>query len=495
MKVIFLLLCAVFLQLELFAQLMTVDEKKTDKVFVALNGKASVVIISPHDDLVIESSSTKDGDIKKEVRSNKNGEYEYEFLVDVTKNNQRAYNISRKGSALRTRIEKVILRGNERRYFYTAEVENPITIEKLPEQKNDVYYEKGKACIEFTTGLEGLDFTLHPKNAPISIKRSKNEAGANVISVIVDVAFIQKCLEEIADYKKLQNEYETLLDLISSGKASVEELDKSDVMKKQLEKIETDMDTMSVFVEIYGNNTNVLHFDLMDEDLALGSGSKKCIAIMALKEKVFGREYNQDIENAKIAEQARKYSTAEGYYEQALQKAETLEEKNLCEEKIREMNSCAGYMKAANIALQAMKLRQSKREEVEIDQIEECYDIVIANYRSLYQLRNDELFLERIAKLEEIRNNLDLVITGKVVHVKKKQGVFDETPMSGVDIYGIGIDRTYLGSVDASGQFKLQVKKKDYSSLLFVPKDKKMGEATSISLKGKHLNLKVRIYD
>ena len=159
------------------------------------------------------------------------------------------------------------------------------------------------------------------------------------------------------------------------------------------------------------------------------------------------------------------------------------------------MNSCAGYMKAANIALQAMKLRQSKREEVEIDQIEECYDIVIANYRSLYQLRNDELFLERIAKLEEIRNNLDLVITGKVVHVKKKQGVFDETPMSGVDIYGIGIDRTYLGSVDASGQFKLQVKKKDYSSLLFVPKDKKMGEATSISLKGKHLNLKVRIYD
>lgn len=483
------------MQQQLYAQLMTVDEKKTDKSFIALNGKASVVIVSPHDDLVIESSSTKDGDIKKEIRSNKSGEYEYEFLVDITKNNQRAYNISRKGSALRARIEKIILKGNERRYFYTAEVENPITLEELPAQKNDVYYEKGKACIEFTTGLEGLNFILHPKNAPISIKRSKNEAGANVISVVVDMVFIQKGLEAIANYEKLQNDYEALLDLINSGKASVEELDKSDVMKKQLEETEANIDAMSVFVEVYGNNTNALHFDLMDKDLGLGSGSKKCVAILALKEKVYGREYNQDIENAKIAEQTRNYSNAKSYYEQALQKAETPEEKRLCEEKIQEMDSCAGYMQAANTALRAMKIRQSKREEVEIDQIEECYDVVIANYRSLYQLRNDELFLERIAKLEKIRNNLDLVITGKVVHVKKKQGVFDETPMTGVDIYGIGIDRTYLGSVDASGQFKLQVKRKDYSSLLFVPKDKKMGEATSISLKGKHLNLKVRIYD
>ena len=96
-------------------------------------------------------------------------------------------------------------------------------------------------------------------------------------------------------------------------------------------------------------------------------------------------------------------------------------------------------------------------------------------------------------------NNMDIVLSGHVVKTKKRQGVFEETPTTGVEIYAVGVDgqRKHLGSVDAQGYFKVQVKKSEYTELLFVPQKGKTTkqELTKEGLKGKHLNLKIFIYD
>ena len=119
---------------------------------------------------------------------------------------------------------------------------------------------------------------------------------------------------------------------------------------------------------------------------------------------------------------------------------------------------------------------------------------MIDNYAALHEIMNDEIYLERIKKLETSLNNMDIVVSGRVVQTKKKQGVFTETPMTGVEIYAVGIEgqRDHVGSVDAQGNFKIQVKKSKYTELLFVPLK---GKTARQSLSGKHLGVKVYIYD
>lgn len=492
-RVLFLLLCAMFLQTSVHAQLMTAAERIDMKKVANLGGKALASIISPHDDLIIECSSTKDNDQPKEVYKNKDGEFVYEFLLDLSISNERAYNISRKGSALRVRIDKFTVRANECRYFYVAEAQNGITLEALEAQKNDTHFEEGEACVEITTELVGMKVDINPENFPATIKRGKNAAGVNVISIEI------KCegMQIYQQAEAIAKEYEEVLE--STAEATGEEFNKLDARLGEIEKQKEEMELKiseaggKPFIKIYGENTNALIIDVMD--LGLTPKSKKCFAILTLKEKVFGREYNQYLESAQQAEKTRQYSMAKGFYEQALNEADvTPEEKETCEKKVEQMATCIAYMSEANKALDSLQAFKKSGKEVEFSRIESFYKCVIDNYAALHEIMNDEIYLERIKKLETSLNNMDIVVSGRVVQTKKKQGVFTETPMTGVEIYAVGIEgqRDHVGSVDAQGNFKIQVKKSKYTELLFVPLK---GKTARQSLSGKHLGVKVYIYD
>ena len=353
-RVLFLLLCAMFLQTSVHAQLMTAAERIDMKKVANLGGKALASIISPHDDLIIECSSTKDNDQPKEVYKNKDGEFVYEFLLDLSISNERAYNISRKGSALRVRIDKFTVRANECRYFYVAEAQNGITLEALEAQKNDTHFEEGEACVEITTELVGMKVDINPENFPATIKRGKNAAGVNVISIEI------KCegMQIYQQAEAIAKEYEEVLE--STAEATGEEFNKLDARLGEIEKQKEEMELKiseaggKPFIKIYGENTNALIIDVMD--LGLTPKSKKCFAVLTLKEKVFGREYNQYLESAQQAEKTRQYSMAKGFYEQALNEADvTPEEKETCEKKVEQMATCIAYMSEANKALDSLQ--------------------------------------------------------------------------------------------------------------------------------------------
>ena len=136
--------------------------------------------------------------------------------------------------------------------------------------------------------------------------------------------------------------------------------------------------------------------------------------------------------------------------------------------------------------------------------IEECYEVAIANYESLYKIRNDEEFQRRATVLKNALDKLGLVIEGNVVKTDMKQGRLLEEPATDVSIYACtsefnkdmkkGRHGTYIGKVDAKGNFHVQVDRHVYAGLLFVPNDEKNN--TWISLhEQKHLKTKVRIKD
>lgn len=495
-RVLFLLLCAMFLQTSVHAQLMTAAERIDMRKTADLGGKALVCIISPHDDLIIGHPSTEGDEIPKEVYKNKDGEFVYEFLSDPSANyGQRAYNISRQGSALRARIDKIIVKANECRYFYVAEAPNGIMLETLEAQTNDTHFEDREACVEITTELVGMKVDVFPKSFPATIKRGKNAAGVNVISVVID----WKGMEIYQQAEALSEDYDDVIKFmgkVADTSAAYVKLDtRLQEIEKQREEIALKISEAGgmPFIKISGENTNDLVIDIMDIGLTIKS--KKCFAVLTLKETVFGREYNQYWEGAQQAERTRQYSMAKGLYEQALNETDiTAEEKETCEKKVEQMATCIAYMSEANKALDSLQVFKKSGKEVEFSRIESFYKCVIDNYASLHEIMNDEIYLERIKKLETSLNNMDIVVSGRVVQTKKKQGVFTETPMTGVEIYAVGIEgqRDHVGSVDAQGNFKIQVKKSKYTELLFVPLK---GKTARQSLSGKHLGVKVYIYD
>lgn len=114
---------------------------------------------------------------------------------------------------------------------------------------------------------------------------------------------------------------------------------------------------------------------------------------MLEKVEIYNRSYDQYVGSAQQAEKSRKFNTAQEFYEQGANATDaTEEEKSACRAKALEMKECAGYWNMANQVLKKLKELQGQGGRADYGMIEECYEVAIANYESLYKIRNDEEF-------------------------------------------------------------------------------------------------------
>ena len=168
------------------------------------------------------------------------------------------------------------------------------------------------------------------------------------------------------------------------------------------------------------------------------------------------------------------------------------------------MKECAGYWNMANQVLKKLKELKEEGGTADYGMIEECYEVAIANYQSLYKVRNDEEFQRRADVLKDALEKLGIVVEGNVVKTNLTKGRLLEKTATDVSIYACaeefnkkmkkGIHGTFVGKVDSEGNFRIQVDRHIYKGLLFVPQDEKNN--TWVSLKEqKHLKTTVRIKD
>ena len=476
---------------------MTIDEQTELQRSINLDGKASAVFVSSMEDLVIVSNKKEDKFIQK-----KNGQmYEYETMIDIT-DGDRTFKVMRKNTALTAEIKKIFTKKNQRYYFKVETVANPII---LNEQggRAEAYLVEGKACVEFTTTIENLK-VKHPQGLSCSVQRSKSEAGAYVTSVIVDmVAFnklrdaMTKAAEEYnAQDKKIQEMGEKGIEISDT------EWQKLDELQKKTDAADVAFNSVSSLT-VYADNSNYLSVSIRD----LSIKQKLLYGILPLLEKVeiYNRSYDQYVGSAVEAEKSRKFNTAQEFYEQGASATDATEdEKAACRAKALEMKECAGYWNMANQVLKKLKELQQQGGKADYGMIEECYEVAIANYESLYKIRNDEEFQRRAAILKKALDKLGLVIEGNVVKTNMKSGRLLEELATDVSIYACksefnkdmkkGRHGTYVGKVDAEGNFHVQVDRHAYAGLLFVPEDGKNNTWVSLQ-EQKHLNTKVRIKD
>ena len=480
---------------------MTVDEQVDRQQNVNLGGKSSGVFVSSMDDLVITSNIKNDVFTQK-----KNGDlYEYEVLIDVA-NGDRTFTVMRKNTALTIEHKKIFKEKNKRYYFLVEEVENPIVLneqggrgEALIEEGK----EKGNACVEFTTALEGLKVKHSPKLV-CTIERSKTPAGAFVSSVIVDMESFSKVRDAMKNAASAFTAFDAkIMDMGNKGQEITEdEWRKHDSLRIVKEETEAAFNAIS-FLVVYTEGSNKLTVSISD----LSPKQKIPYGVLSLHEKVeiYNRSYDQYVGSAQQAEKSRKFNTAQEFYEQGANATDaTEEEKSACRAKALEMEDCAGYWNMANQVLKKLKELQRQGGRADYGMIEECYEVAIANYESLYKIRNDEEFQRRATVLKNALDKLGLVIEGNVVKTDMKQGRLLEEPATDVSIYACtsgfnknmkkGKHGTYIGKVDTKGNFHVQVDRYLYAGLLFVPENGKNNTWVSLHER-KHLKTKVRIKD
>lgn len=476
---------------------MTIDEQVEMRQNINLQGKASAVFISSKPDLVIVSNKKDDVFTQK-----KHGDmHEYEVQIDVS-DGDRTFKVMRKNTALIAEIKKIFTKKNQRYFFKVEEVENPII---LNEQggRAEAYLVNGKACVEFTTTLENLK-VKYPEGLSCSIEHSKSEAGAYITSVIINMTEFDKIREDMTQTTEAYNKLDEKIQEMNAKGLNIPDSvwTELDTLKIKADAADIKFNSISSLT-VYTDKSNYLSVSIRD----LSVKQKLLYGILPLREKVeiYNRSYDQYVGSALEAEKSRKFNTAKEFYEQGANAIDaTEEEKASCRIKAAEMKECAGYWNMANQVLKKLKELKEEGGTADYGMIEECYEVAIANYQSLYKVRNDEEFQRRADVLKDALEKLGIVVEGNVVKTNLTKGRLLEKTATDVSIYACaeefnkkmkkGIHGTFVGKVDSEGNFRIQVDRHIYKGLLFVPQDEKNN--TWVSLKEqKHLKTTVRIKD
>ena len=315
---------------------MMVDEQVERQQNVNLGGKASGVFVSSMGDLVITSNKKSDEFTQRKVGNM----YEYEVLVDVA-DGDRTFKVMRKNTALTAEIKKIFRKKNQRYYFVVEEVENPIVLNEQS-GRGEGYFEENKACVEFTTTLEGLK-VKHSPDLTCTIEHSKSAAGAFVTSVIIDMGKFTSMRNAMEKADSAFTAWDTqIMKMGEEGQEIPDDyFDTNDTLKMKADEAEAAFNAVS-YLMIFVDGSNNLSIPISD----LKNKEKRLYGILPLREKVeiYNRSYDQYVGSALEAEKSRKFNTAKDFYEQAASAVDaTEEEKASCRAKAAEMEECTGY--------------------------------------------------------------------------------------------------------------------------------------------------------
>ncbi|MCM1108358.1 MAG: hypothetical protein NC388_04785 [Clostridium sp.] len=472
---------------------------KSESKSVALNGKSQLVVVSPHNDLtaVFAGNATVRLGAPKAV---KDGLYRYTTLIDLSAGKEIKATFARKGSALQTELKEV-LKPNYSVTYKVEEVQTPISLDNQT-GRNMSSKVHGESDLEFTTTIEGLEVTVSPA-LKSRMTHSRTAAGAYVTTVSIAMEALKA---KQADLQAVEQEYAVLTQELNEGKITADDvakLDRQEELEKKVEELSAEYASMcQVTVSAPKSNTLVVSI----EDLAENERRAYAVLLMKQIEEKYNTSYDQYLSNALASAKTYKYKAAADFYRQAAEAPDApADGKATCAARAADMDNCFGCMDMANKALRRLKTEKEKGRMVDYGLLEECYNVAIKNYVSLYELTKDEEFEKRADTLEEAFRKLGLVVEGNVVGTDFKGGVLQEEPVTGVDIYATpagsrGVEKgtagDKVGSVDAKGHYHVQLERGKYEGLLFVPvslKGYKKNAWQSIK-EQRHAKIDVKLY-
>lgn len=185
--------------------------------------------------------------------------------------------------------------------------------------------------------------------------------------------------------------------------------------------------------------------------------------------------------NAEQASKDRKFVAAQGFYQQALDSLGTYGDvattRIALEENITHMTECTEWDQKAAKYMQYIKQLKESESTDKMSTIEEAFQQALVCYTNLDRLHPDPVYKTFISRINKSLEAFNFIVIEGTVRDRR-----DNTKVvaGDVEIYGVHsrtFDRsmekkaqgTLLGTIDATGKFRVQVDKGSYLGLLFVP--------------------------
>lgn len=413
-----------------------------------------VIIISPNKDVVVTHNMGNERGVL--VGREKNGEYRYELTHALSEDEQEdgfCKTTVTVSTAQGSRSSSLVLRGGK---CYMGSFEIPFKFSCVDESNaKAVYPYESRAKVSFISEENDLQIKF---NGTTIVENGEALAALNYVEVQVQ--------------KDKENPELTVYDLVFDTSAN------------EAAKPEFKAPTFS----IRSSFPTALQVQLRDGAQLSTKSMYKFRVLLQLVEtviktkKVLVSSSMQLMANAEQASKDRKYKAALGFYQQALDSlsnddADASVSKAALEENIAHMAECAEWdQKAAKYMLYIKQLKESGGSD-KMSTIEDAFRQALVCYTNLDRLHPDPVyktFIEKIKKSLEAFNFI--IIEGSVRDRVDNSKVIT----GGVDIYGVhsstfGKDMQKkahgirIGSVDATGRYRVEVEKNTYLGLLFVP--------------------------
>lgn len=468
--------------------------------FENLDNNGGLLLLSLHNDLVINVTNAKKK-VKIENRGkNTEGMYEYYIIVDSEDTRTPKVEVSRRGSVYKTEFVQAI-KPDFLIAYRLEEVMNPIRLDNQT-RPNDARLNAEEAELEFTTTIKKLQVLVNPKlGAKLETKISPSDNNITITTVVIPISIIRDAEKNMnVAQKDFENHEKWLED--AKDKATDEDWEKLDELEKRKEEsIAFYRNLMNV--EIFGEGTNQLSIDISD----LGPRSKKCYAVLPLtiEKEIFRTECSVRVNEGGKLFGMRKYKGAKEAYMSAL-KAEgaTADIKPTIQSSISVCDSCIMY---ESLAAKSIKKIGELRKAGSATQEEVArYASAAIEFMQILNMYNPcDFYDERISKLDNMMSGMPLKVLftivewktlsegGKISDVEiwayngKEQissSIFSSTRKFKKIVEKQGLYYTQLGVSDFQGKVEVELDRKNLpKGFVFRPKDRKDIKVNYIDMK------------
>lgn len=246
------------------AQNIRVVEDADRTQTVSLNGKTEAVFVASNDRLFIETSRPS-LDVKKNIKKNKSGQWEYMFELQLQTQeglaSARTFTITQEGSANKTTFKKGKFLPNKRYYFIVETVKNPIFLVDNT-QPTDVHLKNDEAAVEINSLVE-VEVTADPNLC--AVNSNLTQAGYFTTMVIIDMKKLNAVRSEVERKQMMYDDLnESLLDRAEHQEEVADsEWNELQMMQQRKEEAESQLADASL-IKIKATDSNDLNIDISD---------------------------------------------------------------------------------------------------------------------------------------------------------------------------------------------------------------------------------------
>lgn len=454
MKRIVWILLIVWTALPLWAQSEYISTSRfNEERFEDLDGNCGLLLLSKHNDLVINVTNSKK---KASIRPNgerPDGYFEFYVIIDANDTRTPKVEISRRGSVYKTELVQSV-KPDYLIAYRVEEVMNPIRMDDQT-KPNDARLNASEAELEFTTTIKNLKVECMPKlDAKISTQVSRTDPNITITTVVIPISTITDARKAIEDYQK---EYNKLNNSISSD-APESEWNKLD----ELEKNKTDAENFFrelTSVEIYGEGTNHLSIDISD----LGPRSKKCYAVLPLiiEKNVFVTQCSAFMSEGGKLFGMRKYKEAKTAYENALKSRDVIiNMRPAIRESIAQCDTCIQYESFAARAIKKIA-EMKKNGNATQDDVAKYASAAIEFMQMVNTYNPDDFYTTRIEKMKRLLTDMPLKIKFTIVEWKT---LHEGNNLPGVEVWAYhGNSAISTSTFESDRKFKKILNKEGFN--------------------------------